>query len=272
MPGTVLAVVDFPDSTGRILAAAGQLARLLGASRVAVLAVRVEPDTSIMSVEAGLSGERAMASHMREHERLEALHDLFEVWVPEVQATGVAADWVDAEGPPDTLLAEIGRRASYLVLARPEAPDLQGGKLRLQAALFEAEKPVLMVPPGPVAVFGTSIAIAWRDDGRTIHAVKAALPLLVQAKAVHVLAGLHPGGTEPALPELLAEHSIAASLHELAVGSAPFGAALLERAHALGADLFVMGAYTHSSWRQLMLGKVTRHILAQADLPVLMRH
>ena len=33
-----------------------------------------------------------------------------------------------------------------------------------------------------------------------------------------------------------------------------------------------MGAYSHSPWRELLLGGVTRHVLAHADLPVLMRH
>jgi nucleotide-binding universal stress UspA family protein len=168
------------------------------------------------------------------------------------------------------VLGELGRRASFLVLGRPETHDLPGGKLRLQAALFEAERPVLMVPPGPAAAFGDTIAIAWRDDGRTIHAVKAALPLLTQARTVHVLVGR--SADRASAPALLAEHAITASLHEIDIGPNPFGAALLERAHALGADLLVMGAYTHSAWRQLMLGKATRYVLAQADLPVLMRH
>ena len=37
-------------------------------------------------------------------------------------------------------------------------------------------------------------------------------------------------------------------------------------------DLLVMGGYTHSRLRQLILGGVTRHMLASADLPVLLNH
>jgi nucleotide-binding universal stress UspA family protein len=58
----------------------------------------------------------------------------------------------------------------------------------------------------------------------------------------------------------------------LPVGSGVFGEALLARAHVVGADMLVMGAYTHSAWRELVLGGVTRYMLAHADLPVFMRH
>ena len=39
-----------------------------------------------------------------------------------------------------------------------------------------------------------------------------------------------------------------------------------------GADLLVMGAYTHSRMRQLILGGVTKHVLAEAAIPLLMIH
>jgi nucleotide-binding universal stress UspA family protein len=46
----------------------------------------------------------------------------------------------------------------------------------------------------------------------------------------------------------------------------------LTKAHELGADMLVMGAYAHSPLREALLGGVTRHMLAHADLTVLMRH
>ena len=45
-----------------------------------------------------------------------------------------------------------------------------------------------------------------------------------------------------------------------------------DKAHELGADMLVMGAYQHSPLRELLLGGVTRYMLANADLPVLLRH
>jgi nucleotide-binding universal stress UspA family protein len=40
----------------------------------------------------------------------------------------------------------------------------------------------------------------------------------------------------------------------------------------LDADLLVMGAYGHSRLREMILGGVTRDILRNANVPVLMAH
>ena len=48
------------------------------------------------------------------------------------------------------------------------------------------------------------------------------------------------------------------------------GAGLLGAARDFGADLLCMGAYSHSRLRQLILGGVTRHVLENSDMPVLM--
>ena len=41
---------------------------------------------------------------------------------------------------------------------------------------------------------------------------------------------------------------------------------------SLGCDLLIKGAYTQSRLRQMIFGGATRHILANATLPVLMAH
>jgi nucleotide-binding universal stress UspA family protein len=87
-----------------------------------------------------------------------------------------------------------------------------------------------------------------------------------------VLAGVRAGHPQPVMPEILAEHGVEAVLHVLPIGAAVFGEALLAKVHEIGADLLVMGAYTHTAWRELILGGVTKYMLAHADLPVLMRH
>ena len=47
---------------------------------------------------------------------------------------------------------------------------------------------------------------------------------------------------------------------------------LLSRAADLGADLLVCGAYGHSRMRELILGGVTRTLLREMTVPVLMSH
>jgi nucleotide-binding universal stress UspA family protein len=48
--------------------------------------------------------------------------------------------------------------------------------------------------------------------------------------------------------------------------------ALQNRAAELSADLLVMGAYGHSRIRELMLGGVTRTLLREMTVPVLLSH
>ena len=47
---------------------------------------------------------------------------------------------------------------------------------------------------------------------------------------------------------------------------------LLSRAEFIGADLLVMGAYGHHRFTELVLGGMTRSVLRQMILPVLMSH
>jgi nucleotide-binding universal stress UspA family protein len=48
--------------------------------------------------------------------------------------------------------------------------------------------------------------------------------------------------------------------------------ALLNQAEKSGASLLVMGAYGHSRLREWVLGGVTRGVLSEAKLPVLVAH
>jgi nucleotide-binding universal stress UspA family protein len=55
-------------------------------------------------------------------------------------------------------------------------------------------------------------------------------------------------------------------------GKRSAGDTILAKAEELGCDLIVKGAYTQSRLRQMIFGGTTRHILANAKLPVLMAH
>ena len=78
------------------------------------------------------------------------------------------------------------------------------------------------------------------------------------------------GACEDRLPRLLGVVGVHASLLRLAKGE-PVGQALLETVRELGANLLVMGAYAHGPWREALLGGVTRDVLMQATLPVLLQ-
>jgi nucleotide-binding universal stress UspA family protein len=274
MSAVILAVLDRPATAGCVLAAAGRLAELTGAGRVNGLALRRRPIDTIVPTEHILTPEYVSRVHADERHRADALKAIFDAWAGTVQQLGVAAAWSDVEGQAAEIVAEHGCRADFVVLKRPGRHDREPGRQVIHAALFETDRPVLVVPAEPSpAPFGRTVAIAWRDDGRTIKAVLAALRCLKQAERIHVLAGARDGVPRPRLPDMFAEHGIAAELHVLTItGQGVFGAALLAKAHMLACDMLVVGAFARHPLRSLILGGVTRHLLANADLPVFMRH
>lgn len=233
MPEVILVVSGCPEQREGLLAAAHCLASLTGEGRVRLLAL----------------AEGAAA------------------------AADVAVDTLPAG---TDVLAEVearGSRADVVVVARPAPEDDRATRDAFRAALFRTERPVLMVPPGgPFGGFGRRVAIAWRDDAGTLKALVPAIRLLAGAEQVHLLAGVRAGNPTPVLPPVLVEHGVAATLQVLAIDLAPFGETLLARAHALGVDLLIMGAYAHSALRDMLLGGMTKYILAHAKLPVLLRH
>jgi nucleotide-binding universal stress UspA family protein len=272
MSSVILAVLEHQAAAPQTLGAARNVASLMGSARINVLAVRTPPETTILAAEEVLT-ERQMAKiRDRENQRVRALQASFAAWESSARETGMAAEWIDIEGLADALIGEWGRRSDVIVIERPCRHDGVPDRLAMHAALFDTDRPVLVVPHGGPENFGNRVAIAWRNDKRTRRAVLAALRLLRPGAELHVLAGMRDGAPVPEVPDMIVEHGIAAELHVLPIGAGVFGEMLLKTAHSVGADMLVMGAYTHSAWRDLILGGVTQHMLAHADLPVLMRH
>jgi nucleotide-binding universal stress UspA family protein len=256
-----------------VLAAAERLVELTGAVRINVLAIRIPPIETVMPTEEILSEKAEMRIRADEQQRADRLKSIFDAWAVTVPQTVVTA-WYDVEGRADAVIGEWGRRADVIVMKRPGARPPETERQAVHAALFDTDRPVLMVPPDhPSTPFGKRVAIAWRDDSRTLKAVLAGLRGLREAEHVDVLAGARDGAPQPRLPDILDEHGIKADLHVLPVtGDRVFGEVLLAKAHALACDMLVVGAFAHHPIRSLLLGGVTRHMLANADLPVLMRH
>jgi nucleotide-binding universal stress UspA family protein len=270
MSSVILAVLDRPEVAHHVLMAAACLAELTSSARINVLAIRTPPASTILPSEEVLTLEHEQRIRDEENRRTDTLKQIFATWAPSAKRK---TEWADSEGLAHELMAEWGRRADFIVLKRPLDRELDQERRAIHAALFDTDRPVLLVPPEDLKVpFGRRIAVAWRDDGRTIKAVLAGLRCAAKADEIHVLARTRDPAQPPRLPDILAEHDIAATLHVLPITGAAFGETLLKTAHELGADMLVMGAYAHSPLRELILGGVTRYMIEHADFPVLMRH
>jgi nucleotide-binding universal stress UspA family protein len=74
------------------------------------------------------------------------------------------------------------------------------------------------------------------------------------------------------LMQYLQWRGIACTRHAVTAEDEPVGAALLKAAAEVGADLLVMGGYGRTRLSELVLGGVTRHVLAHSPLPLLLSH
>jgi nucleotide-binding universal stress UspA family protein len=140
--------------------------------------------------------------------------------------------------------------------------------------LFETGRPVLVAGLAEAESHCERIIVAWNGGAEAARAITAALPFLAAAEVTVVTVRGERDDGERGLSdvaEYLAWHGVVARTHAV-ITRAPVGEALLEAAVAVGADLVVMGGYSHSRLRELILGGVTRHMLEKAALPLLVAH
>jgi len=188
---------------------------------------------------------------------------------------GASAHLIRLVGREDEVTAIRGRLADLIVMTRPIGDGEASSTMTINAALFETGRPVLIAPPTLPTTIGRKVAVSWNGSAEASRAVSAAMPLLARAEGVVILAAEAGRASAAPAEELacyFAWHGVSAEIRMLEATGAQVGEALLGESTAIGADLLVMGAYTHSRMRQLILGGVTRHVLANATLPVLMAH
>jgi len=193
------------------------------------------------------------------------------------ETPAASPSWVwHADAPSgNDFVGSYGRVFDIIVLARPGDEWQSPSMVTLESALFESGRPVLIAPPTPPRSLGTDILIAWNRSTEQARATAFAMPLLRLAERITILtvegatvAG--PSGVE--LARSLKMNGIVAEPLTVAAGKANAGETILAKAAQLGCDLIIKGAYTQSRLRQMIFGGTTRHILAKADLPVLMAH
>lgn len=205
------------------------------------------------------------------------VREAFAAWAAE---RGVArTNWQVAEGYlPDTL-GQICNWHDLLVVERdPEL--LWGAPQALATLMLQVGVPCIVVPgEGRFTAAPSRIALAWNGAPEAARAIHAAIPLLRGAKAVFLLCGdrrdLYSGaGFKPpfSMTEHLARHGIDVQRRIVDAADDEAGTALLETCADCEADLLVMGAYGRSRFSEWAFGGATRQVLAQAPIPVLMRH
>jgi len=267
------------------LSTALMIARHWGA-HVTALHVRVDARDVAPLAGEGLSGamieEMMTATEKESNDRAHAVRAMFERFVKDhdvMVREGRAGDetatasFAAVMGREEDLVAQQARLADLTVVPHPDAGEDVSSSDALHAVLFDSGRPVLIAPQRAPATIGTRVCIAWNGTAESAASVQNALPWMQRAEAVRVLTAegyqrRGPGGQE--LAGYLALHGVHAEIATFASVKGEVGAGLLASAREFRCDFLSMGAYSHSRLRQLILGGVTRHVLENADLPVMM--
>lgn len=144
-----------------------------------------------------------------------------------------------------------------------------------EALLFRSGRPVLLVPKVLPANIGKTVVLCWNRTVQSARAVVAAMPFLVRADRVillSVLTGAKQGPDPNDLARTLTWHGILTDIVEVDPDGRAVGRILLDESAKVSADLMIMGGYSRNRWSEVILGGVTRYILDNAEMPILMAH
>lgn len=188
---------------------------------------------------------------------------------------GACATWHEKVGTTADSIANHGRLSDLVIVGHPTRRGSDDADIAVETVLFETSCPLLLAGPEPLDPENLKVLVAWNGGRESALAVHAALPLLRRAERVAVVEVNGEGIRGPTGKELcayLARHGINATAELLTGTDKPVPQMVLDHARETGAGLLVMGAYGHSRLRELVLGGVTRQMLIDAELPVLMAH
>jgi nucleotide-binding universal stress UspA family protein len=189
----------------------------------------------------------------------------------------LAASWrEEAEG--SYVEIAVQRAAAFDLVVAASATVMESLMAIAEQSLLQTRRPVVLAPARLQSDLTDSVMIAWDESPECWHAVSAAIPFMHLAKSVWVISVDRDASNRKASQaEVLAYlrcHGIGATAQVVAPEeSLSVGDTLLAAGAEYEAGLLVMGAYSHSRLREMLLGGATRHILKNASArPVLLAH
>jgi nucleotide-binding universal stress UspA family protein len=271
----IVVFIDGRSETGSILEFASVLAKEHGAQLIGVF---MKPGPVLTTAETFARGKgmgEVDEAHRSELEGIESDHR--GVFEDIVRRHGIRSEWRSLSN----FSSEVAVQAYYadlVVIARPAPAGQTASPPGLAESLvLSSGRPIIVFPPRGTVSRIRRVLVGWNARRESIRAVADALPLLVRADAVEVLVIDHERhsaahGQEPGadIARHLTRHGARIEVRRVESDGKEVGHLLLSQAAAFGADLLVMGAYGQSRLSEWLFGSVTRTILYEAGLPVLM--
>lgn len=194
--------------------------------------------------------------------------------------SGVAIHTDVVDGDLDYIRQQYAIRARVhgLVFAEAGIPgELLGGAL-IEPLIFESGRPVLVVPNRyPMTICMDHVVIGWDGSISAARAVWDSIPLLRLAKSVEIVTvtgekDLNQAPAASTLAPMLSFLNKNLTVSVIALDDDTVAGTIKAHAAKTGAGLIVQGAYGRSRWREFVLGGVTREMLGDIPMPILMSH
>jgi nucleotide-binding universal stress UspA family protein len=250
-------------------------ARLIGVAAAAVRSIPVVDPTGAAMADA----EMLLVEQDRVVADLKAAGATF---MARPDISGIDCEWRSAVYMPAEALSREARAADLIVLGRDEEVVRRGAYRSVDPGevLLAAGRPVLVVPPGTRELSAKHVMVGWKDTREARRAVADALPFLIEAETVEVMAVVGDDEADAASRQVndvvhfLDRHRRRGGVKARVARDreASAAAALILAAQQADADLVVAGGYGHARLTEWMFGGVTRELLGRCPMCCLLSH
>jgi nucleotide-binding universal stress UspA family protein len=199
----------------------------------------------------------------------------------QVEDEGFKGDinWVSEEGQANDILAKTARYHDLLLIGQYSNPEGHKRHVRAEELVLRSGKPILIVPNGyDVRPFRGHAAVGWDGSRPAARALSDAMQILETKERLDVITvgskSKPATATNPNRDIMvhLGRHGINAQKVDLTASREGVGQTILDYCKKSDPDVLVMGAYGHAPLREELFGGVSRHIMQNTKVPVLMSH
>lgn len=222
----------------------------------------------------GFGGALAMGDIMKAlDEREDALRAEMEA---RLSLEDISWDYAQVAANPGGLLIARAALNDLLVLSRHHHHASSAyPAMTMFGDILHASRTPMLVQPGTQTGFDPlgPVIVAWNGSFEAANAIRQALPLIAMASAVHVVTVEEERDDRfpsTAASEYLARHGIMSEIHSHDGGGRPVAQTIIDAASIHRASAIVMGAYGHSRAHEYLFGGVTRALLKDCPVPLVL--
>lgn len=213
--------------------------------------------------------EQRAASRLIERE----IHAAFDAACRDL-SEGIETSFTTAVGEMPRSLARASRLCEA-ILFRHRGPDKKAfDPIIIEELLFRSGRPLILVPPRGLSGSFDTLAVAWNGSREATRALALAQPMIRTAEKVTFITIGKERPEAPTAEEMSAHMNACGTKCDVIRREAGKNVdqQLASIAIEEGAQALVVGAFSRSRLREIILGGVTRSFLEEPPLPLVIAH